>query len=35
MTITIDFISMGIGFVLGLGGFGLFFVYVLSAGEWR
>lgn len=35
MTVTIDFLSLGIGFVLGLGGFGVFFVFILSAGEWR
>jgi len=35
MTITIDFLSLAIGFVTGLGGFGLFFVFILSAGDWR
>lgn len=35
MTITIDFLSLGIGFGLGISGFGLLFIMVLSAGSWR
>ena len=35
MTLTIDFISLAIGFVLGFGGFGLFFVFILTAGDLR
>jgi hypothetical protein len=32
MTITIDFVSLAIGFVAGIGGFGVLFVFILSAG---
>lgn len=35
MTITIDLPSLAIGFVAGMGGFGVFFVFILSSGNWR
>jgi hypothetical protein len=35
MTVTIDFLSLGIGFALGLAAWGLFFTIVMAAGDIR
>lgn len=35
MTITIDLFSLALGFGLGIAGFALFFIFVVSTAPWR
>jgi hypothetical protein len=35
MTITIDFLSLGVGIAIGAAGFAMFFIWVINGGKWR